>query len=538
MNTYIKSFFLLFFFSIILVGCSSSSSIISTPVENIDYSPLKVSPLTENELKTWSHLDLVKDTIPGMSVEKAYSEIIKTKKGKTVIVAVIDSATDIDHEDLDDVLWTNKDEIPNNGKDDDNNGYIDDIHGWNFIGDTYYEQLEYVRLLASGYKNNPRYTEAEEKYNIEFQKYSQLKTQSTQLLQQVTDADNAVSKYLKKKNYTKEDISTIKTEDQALLESAALANYILGLDKYDTVEAFKKAVEGDIETINIKLDYHLNKTFKGRKINDNPNDLSDIGYGNNNPRPTVKKESHGTHVSGIILAERDNNKGIKGIANNARLMAIRSTPNGDEYDKDVALAIRYAADNGAKVINMSFGKSFSPHSDWVKDAIRYAASKDVLIVHGSGNDGHNIDVHKNFPNDIIDKTSEITDNFITVGALTPRYGSTMVADYSNFGKMNVDVFAPGSEIYSATPENEYESQNGTSMAAPNVSGVAALIRSQYPKLTASQVKQIIMDSGLPINAKVIVGESREIKNLPDISKSGKIVNAYNALIMASQIVNQ
>ena len=535
---FIKFLSLLFSFSFLLLGCGSSSRIISTPVENIDSLPLKVSPLTKNELKSWSHLDLVKDTIPGMSVEKAYSEIIKNKKGKTVIVAVIDSATDIDHEDLDDVLWVNEDEIPNNGKDDDNNGYIDDIHGWNFIGDTYYEQLEYVRLLASGDKSHPRYTEAEEKYNIEFKKYSQLKTQSTQLLQQVTNADNAVSKYLKKKNYTKEDLSTIKTENQALQESVALANYILGLDKYDTVEAFKKAVEGDIETINIKLDYHLNKNFKGRKTDDNPNDLSDVGYGNNNPRPSVKKESHGTHVSGIILAERDNNIGIKGVANNAKLMAIRSTPNGDEYDKDVALAIRYAADNGAKIINMSFGKAFSPHSNWVRDAITYAATKDVLIIHGAGNDGLNIDTHQFYPNDAIGTGKEIADNFISVGALTANYGSGMVADYSNFGKINVDVFAPGSEIYSSIPENEYKSQNGTSMAAPNVSGIAALIRSQYPKLTAPQVKQIIIDSGLPISAKVVVGDSREIKSLKDISKSGKIVNAYNALIMASQIVNQ
>ncbi len=537
MNNCIKSFALPFFASVLLSSCGGSSGIISTPAENIDHSPLKVSPLTENELKTWSHLDLVKDTIPGMSVEKAYSDIIKNKKGKTVIVAVIDSATDIDHEDLDDVLWTNKDEIPNNGKDDDNNGYVDDIHGWNFIGDTYYEQLEYVRLLVSGDKQNPRYTEAGEKYNIEFQKYSQYKTQSSQLLQQVVDADNAVSKFLKKKDYTKEEASAIKTEDKALQESIALVGYILSLD-YDTVDAFKKALEKDLITINTRLDYHLNKNFKGRKTSDDSNDLSDVGYGNNNPRPTIKTESHGTHVSGIILAERDNNKGVKGVANNAKLMAIRTTPNGDEYDKDVALAIRYAADNGAKIINMSFGKSFSPHSDWVRDAIVYAATKDVLIVHGSGNDAHSVDVHVNFPNDVVGGGQEIADNFITVGALTPRYGPSMVADYSNFGKISVDVFAPGSEIYSATPENEYESQNGTSMSAPNVAGVAALIRSQYPSLTAPQVKQIIMDSGLPINTKVLVGESRDIENLKDISKSGKIVNAYNALIMAAQITNQ
>lgn len=536
MHYSLKSFSLLVCLSFLLFGCGSSSGIISTPVENIDSSPLKVSPLTENERHTWSHLDLVKDTIPGMSVEKAYSEVIKNKKGKTVIVAVIDSATDIDHEDLDDVLWVNEDEIPNNGKDDDNNGYIDDIHGWNFIGETYYEQFEYVRLLASGDKSHPRYAEAEEKYNLEFQKYSQLKINSNKLLQDVISSDNAVSDFLKKKDYTKKEVAAIKTEDKALSESVALINYIFSLD-YGSVTAFKAAVEGDLVNINTRLDYHLNKNFKGRKTGDNPNDIYDVGYGNNNPRPTEENESHGTHVSGIILAERDNNTGIKGVANNAKLMAIRSTPNGDEYDKDVALAIRYAADNGAHIINMSFGKAFSPHSDWVKEAIAYAATKDVLIVHGSGNDGHDIDIHKNFPNDATGNGNEVADNFITVGALTPRYGSGMVAYYSNYGKVNVDIFAPGSEIYSAIPENKYKLQNGTSMSAPNVTGVAALIRSQYPKLTASQVKQIIMDSGLPIETKVVVGESREIKNLTEISKSGKIANAYNALIMAAQIKN-
>ncbi len=538
MKNNIRSFAFQFCFALLLFSCGSSSGIISTPVENIDHSPLKESPLTEIELKTWSHLDLVNDTIPGMSVEKAYTEIIKSKKGKSVIVAVIDSATDIDHEDLNDVLWTNTDEIPNNGQDDDNNGYVDDIHGWNFIGDTYYEQFEYVRLLASGDRSNPRYVDAEREYSLEFQKYSQLKIQSSQLLQDVIEADKAVSNHLKKKDYTKEDVSTIKTENKALLDAIGLVSYIFSLDNYDSVESFKEAVEGDLVTINTRLDYHLNKSFKGRKTGDNPYDITDIGYGNNNPRPTVKTESHGTHVSGIILAERNNNIGIKGVANNAKLMAIRSTPNGDEYDKDVALAIRYAADNGAKIINMSFGKSFSPNSNWVHDAIVYAASKDVLIVHGSGNDAHDIDEHENYPNDVNTSGQEVADNFITVGALTPRYGSSMVADYSNYGKINVDIFAPGSEIYSALPENEYKLQNGTSMSAPNVTGVAALIRSQFPKLTASQVKQIIMDSGLPINAKVIVGKSGTIKNLTKISKSGKIVNAYNALIMAAKMSNQ
>lgn len=523
--------------SALLLGCGSTSGVLSTPIENIDTSPLKESELTEVQKIKWSHLDLVKDTIPGMSVDKAYSEIIKNKKGKTVIVAVIDSGTDIDHEDLDDVLWTNKNEIPNNGKDDDNNGYIDDIHGWNFIGDGYDEQLEYVRLLASGDSSNPRYAEAEALYNSEYEKYTGYKTQYDQILQQVSSANDMVSKHLNKKDYTLKEVNAIQTQDESLAQSVAIIKYVYSLDA-KSVPSFINEIKDGLVEINDRLNVNLNKNLKGRKTGDNPDDLNDkIGYGNNNPRPINKKERHGTAVTGIIAAERDNGKGMNGVANNVQVMAIRSTPNGDEYDKDVALAIRYAADNGAKVVNMSFGKSFSPHSKWVRDAIMYAAEKDVLLVHGSGNDSDNIDVVKSFPNDAIGTNPEIADNFISVGAITSKYGSSMVADYSNYGKVNVDVFAPGSDIYSTMPKNEYDFNDGTSFAAPNVAGVAALIRSQYPNLTAAQVKKVLMDSGLPINAKVTVGKNGEVKSLSDISKSGRIVNAYNALIIASQMAN-
>jgi subtilisin family serine protease len=218
-------------------------------------------------------------------------------------------------------------------------------------------------------------------------------------------------------------------------------------------------------------------------------------------------------------------------------MSIRTVPNGDEYDKDVALAIRYAVDNGASIINGSFGKSFSTHSDWVRDAIAYASKNDVIFVHAAGNDSKNVDVEPNFPDDNVNG-QEISDSYIRVGALAPKYGSGLLAGFSNYGIKNVDVFAPGAEVYSTTPENEYDTKGGTSMAAPAVAGVAALIRSYYPSLSAAQVKKIIMDSGLDIKTKVIVGgDSGNIKPFVDVVKSGKIVNAYNALIMASKVAN-
>lgn len=519
----------------ILFGCGSTSGVISTPIENIDTLPLKISKLTENQKRVWGHLDLVQDTVPGMSVDKAYNEIIKNKKGQTTIVAVIDSGIDIDHEDLDDVIWTNTKEIANNGKDDDNNGYIDDIHGWNFLGDAYDEQLEYVRLLASGDKSNPRYQEAQAEYEKDYQKYSSRKVQYDQILQQVVSADQAVSAYLKKDNYTQNDVNSIKTEDASLQQSISILKYVYSLD-FETVSDFKKELSDAIVSISERLNFNLNKDFRGRKTGDNPDDLSQKFYGNGNVKPVKKDESHGTHVAGIIAAERNNNKGVNGVANNVKIMSVRAVPNGDEYDKDVALAIRYAVDNGAKVINTSFGKYYSPHSDWVRDAIAYAGQKDVLIVNAAGNEGIDLDKKDVYPNDAIGTGLEVANNFITVGSLDPVYGSKMVSGFSNYGKINVDVFAPGEDIYSTFPENEYESIGGTSMASPAVAGIAALIRSQYPNLTATQVKQIIVDSGLPLTTKVIVGgDANNVQSFSILSKSGRIANAYNALIMAEKI---
>ncbi|MTE27159.1 S8 family serine peptidase [Winogradskyella ouciana] len=517
----------------LMVGCGGTADILSTPVENIDTSPLKVTKLTEAEKKNWGHLDLVRDTIPGMAVDRAYEEIIKGKKGKKVIVAVIDSGIDIDHEDLDDVIWTNEDEIPNNGKDDDNNGYVDDIHGWNFLGDAYNEQLEYVRILASGDTSHPRYEEAKTTYESEYQTWTARKTQYDQIAQAVNNAHETLAKHLNKEDYTMEEVNAISSEEQDVQQAKQIAQNINanGL----TLQQAQKELKGIQEQVNERLNYNLNKDFKGRTTNDDINDLSDIGYGNSNVNPVKKSESHGTHVAGIIAAERNNGKGANGVANNVEIMALRTVPNGDEYDKDVALAIRYAVDNGAKVINGSFGKSFSPHADWVREAIKYASDNDVVFVHAAGNDSKDVDVEPNFPDDNVDYV-EVSDTYIRVGSLTEKYGSKLVSGFSNYGKKNVDVFAPGSAIYSTMPENEYDFNGGTSMAAPGVAGIAALIRSQYPNLTAAQVKQVILDSGLPLTTKVVVGgDASNVKPFVELSSSGKIANAYNALIMASKI---
>lgn len=554
-----------FLICLTLVGCGSSR-LLNLPLQVADNIPVKKSELDETQLKSWSYLDLVRDTVPGMSINRAYDEIIKNKIGKTTIVAVIDSGIDINHEDLENVVWINPNEIPNNGKDDDNNGYVDDVHGWNFLGDGYEEQLEFVRLLAKGDTNDPDYERAEKEYEEELQKYTQLHNEYSNyqnqyreykknyelLLEKLKAADETITKHLNKETFSKDEINAITNSSPAMQEAVSVMKYIYALG-FDSSAAAKKEIkeglnqinedlgrlEESLVDINERLNFNLDKNLKGRKTGDNPDDLSDVGYGDNNVKPIAKNEEHGTHVAGIIAAERNNGKGINGVANNVKIMSLRVVSNGDEYDKDVALAIRYAADNGAKVVNMSFGKYYSPHSDWVRDAIVYASKKDVLLVSGAGNESLNLDEKPNYPNDQINNGPEIADNYLTIGALEPKFGSEMIAEYSNYGKINVDAFAPGSEIYSTIPDNNYEFFDGTSMASPAVAGIAAMIRSQYPALTASQVKRIIMDSGLLLTTKVEVGEtSNPLFPFNELSKSGKIVNLYNALIMASQQISQ
>nr|WP_321415424.1 S8 family peptidase [uncultured Allomuricauda sp.] len=537
-RTYNKLSFLSLSAALFLMGCGSTG-LVSTPVENIDSVPLKVAELTETQKKNWGHLDLIKDTIPGMSVDKAYDEIIKNKKGKTVVVAVLDSGMDLEHEDLKGVLWTNSGEIPNNGKDDDGNGYVDDIHGYNFLGGSYNEQLEYVRMLRLNIGDASERAEARLLLDKEYPEAVQNKQQYEQIFQVVKGADELVKNELGKETYTKKDLLSIEPKTAQMEQSVAVLTQMFTYG--DSITEVLEELEEGINYFTDQANYNLNKDFNGREpVGDDPYDITDVPYGNGNPKNMVDTESHGTHVAGIIAAKRNNGVGMNGVANNVEIMSIRAVPNGDEYDKDIALGIRYAVDNGASIINCSFGKSFSPKAEWVYDAIKYAASKDVLIVHAAGNDGEDLEVpeNRNYPNDDMDSDSEFVDNLITVGALSSSYGSEMVASFSNYGKQRVDVFAPGDAIYSTMPDGQYEFQGGTSMAAPAVAGVAALLLSYYPDLSASQVKNIIMQSGLRTKTSVIVaGDETKATTFDKISKSGKMVNAYNALILADNISN-
>lgn len=516
---------------IFLISCGSQK-MISTPVENIDNLPLKTTPVAEKDLLRWSHLDLVKDTLPGMSVDKAYTEFLKGKKGKKVIVGIVDSGVDINHEDLKTVIWTNPKEIAGNGIDDDKNGYIDDMHGWNFLGDAVHEQLEMTRIVKKG-PGTPDYDKAKAKLDEEVNSLQPQKQQ----LDFLVDAEKNLVAYFKKSDFTLDEVKAIPDTETSLSRPKAIFTQILS---QTSKKEFDEEIKNFRDYVYDQLNYNLNVEFDGRKIvGDNPNDLNDTKYGNNNViGPEPKEAKHGTHVAGIVAQIRGNKKGGDGVTNNAQIMTLRAVPNGDEYDKDIALAIRYAVDNGAKVINGSFGKYFSQNKEWVMDAIKYAESKDVLVVIAAGNESYDLDVTNKYPNDTYDGSPEYAKNVLIVGALAPTYGSKMVAGFSNYGKNNVDIFAPGDKIYATTPLNTYEYLQGTSMASPNVAGVATLIRSYYPNLSALEVKQIIMESGTPLKNQVVVGEDKHKANFADVSKSGSIINAYNALALAAKMAKK
>jgi subtilisin family serine protease len=537
---HLKKFLISGFTLLLLAGCGAlkPSSTITLLPETAPLNIQKKTPISEMQLKRWSHLDIATDTIPGMSVDRAYAELLKDKKSVPVIVAILDSGVDIEHEDLKSVIWTNTKEIPDNGIDDDKNGYIDDIHGWNFLGDITKENMEYERIIAN--KNNvddATYKAAYAAHEKQCERTSKSIVQFEMILKSINESDAVLAKYLGKSVYTFDEVKAIGSPDTEIQKSKAFIERILA--DGSLLEDQKQAIQERIDDSKDFLSGNNSKTDYRKVVGDNPDDIADTKYGNNNvmgTSPNKEQILHGTHVAGIVAQVRNNEIGGDGIANNVKIMAIRAVPDGDEYDKDIALGIRYAVDNGAKVINGSFGKSFSPHKQWVYDAIKYAEKKDVLIVHAAGNDAKDIDVEDNFPNDSADKITEFADNFITVGALNFDYSNRMVASFSNYGKLNVDVFAPGVKIYASTPNNTYKYLQGTSMASPNVAGVAALIRSYYPKLSAKQVKHILMDSGVAITSDVFVGKNpKDSYPFATLSKSGKIVNAYNALLMAQKM---
>ncbi len=502
----------------------------------------------------WHELDKSETGYYGISLDKAY-KFLKDKKSKTVLVAVIDSGVDTTQEDLKPVLWHNPGEIPGNGIDDDHNGYIDDVYGWNFIGgkdgrnvkqDSYEGARVYWKLKAKYGDDIPDTNNLNPQQKLEVADYLRAKDKVVggtdpkelmfmkRILPGLERGDSIIAKDLGKVEFTGNDLKSYEPKD---IDAKTASSIYLSISKLnDNYDISNQDILDDLRGQIRKGESANNppEDYRAEIVKDNEEDINDRYYGNNDVMAGTP--THGTHCSGIIAAARNNGLGMNGIADNVKIMMVRAVPDGDEHDKDIANAIRYAVDNGAQVISMSFGKDFSPEKNWVDDAVKYAASKNVLMVHAAGNDHKDIDTAENFPNPVFVDNSGRAKNFITVGASGDPSNGGITASFSNYGKQEVDVFAPGVNIYSTLPGGDkYGNLSGTSMACPVVAGLAALLLEYYPDLTAEQVKYVIEKSASPLKEEVKLPGTDEMVKLSDISKSGGEVNAYDAVKLAATL---
>ncbi len=503
------------------------------------YAPVAAhAQAADTALANWHLLDPTTDRVPGISAERAYRELLSGMQPReTVVVAIIDSGVEIDHPDLAGVLWTNPREVAGNGRDDDNNGYVDDVHGWDFLGgrdgrDIHADTYEITRLYAAC--RAPGVTEAAgtpcTEIRTEFeQRHGELQEQM-QFMQRLEGMVATLRQALSGREITAESLRALTSTDARVNEARAEIGRILGLGftVQDIVDQ-RGAVQG-------RLEQGFNPEFDPRPIiGDTYTNWTERGYGN--AEVEGPDASHGTHVAGIVAAMR-NGVGVDGVAGNVRLMVLRAVPDGDERDKDVANAIRYAVDNGARVVNMSFGKSHSPQKNVVDDAVRYAESKGVLLVHAAGNDGADLNVAGNFPNQDYAGGGRAS-NWIEVGASSWNGPEHLAAGFSNYGRGRVDIFAPGDDILSTLTDQTYGRSGGTSMAAPVVSGVAATLLSYFPELTAVQVREIILASATRYTDQQVVRPGgRERTTFGELSDTGGIVNLYSAVQMAQQRVRR
>lgn len=517
--------------------------------------------------KGWHLMDKEKDGYNGISLDKAY-EFVRAKKlkSKTVIVAVIDSGIDTLHEDLKGILWVNPKEIPGNGIDDDNNGYTDDVNGWNFIGgkdgrnvkeDSYEGARVYYRFknMYSGKTIDTAAMSSDDKDQYKMWQKARVSIEGggedgdqvdlvflQRALESTLKSDSMLQIILGKKEYTGTELQAYipKTPEESKARSGFL--YLYKATKSEMETSNKELADGFTEYVTSQqrkkeaADKEPEK-FRAEIVKDNEEDLNDKYYGNNDIMAGTP--FHGTFCSGIIGANRTNNIGVNGIADNVRIMMIRAVPDGDEHDKDIALAIRYATDNGASIVNMSFGKAFSPEKKWVDDAVKYAESKGVLLVQAAGNSSDNIDTADNFPNPRLRAYKTTATNYITVGASgdpsDPQEGG-LVASFSNYGKKNVDVFAPGVKIYSSTPGgNTYGFSQGTSFSSPIVVGTAAFLLEYFPTLTAQQLKYCIEKSAVAPGVKVKRPGTNDLVDMSELCKTGGMVNAYEAAKVAASL---
>ncbi len=492
----------------------------------------------------WHNYDRTKQMYNGVSTSEAYT-LLEGKESQTVIVAVIDSGVDVDHEDLQGSIWINEDEVPGNGIDDDKNGYVDDVNGWNFLGPVKEDTYEVTRLYVKYHKifGDKTPEEISKSERQEYELYQKLKRELDNQLaknreqyamidnfyQVYTKSQRLIRAYLDTEEVTLENLNNLNSPDRKVAGARDILKYGFEMDVTEDL-LFEQR-----EYFRVIVEYGYNVDFDPRpNVGDDFDDVHQKIYGDNNVKGFA---SHGTQVAGVIAAQRDNGVGINGIADNVKIMVIRAVPDGDERDKDVANAIIYAVDNGADIINMSFGKRFSPRKEAVDKAIAYADSKGVLMIHASGNDSKDVDVTRNFPTKYYSNTKKQAKGWLEIGASSWGAEDNFVATFSNYGKKLVDVFAPGVAIHTTSPDNEYKSVDGTSFACPVAAGVAALVMSYFPDLTSTEVRDVILQSAvefkdLEVNKPADHDEEAKTVKFGDLSVSGGIVNAYEAVKLA------
>lgn len=507
--------------------------------------------LLKNPSYNWFNQDAAQNHTLGISTDRTYLELLRNRKPQRVIVAVIDGGVDTSHEDLAGVIWQNKKEIAGNHLDDDHNGYADDVHGWDFIGgkngaDVHFDTQEMTRMVASlepvfrdkdssslnaAEKNKyGQYLKAKKEYDAALSKNEEQLNFYQRLYSYMTDAEQIVKKGMNISTIDSTSLKSYKGTDERV---KAAADALLKMYQYGfkNLDAALTELKSGVEHFQQTKDYGLNLTFNSRTlVGDNYANVTEHNYGNNDV--TGPDALHGTHVSGIIGALRTNTLGMKGIADDVYIMPVRAVPDGDERDKDIANAIRYAADNGAQIINMSFGKGFSPDKAAVDAAVKYADSKGVLMVHAAGNESSNKDSVINFPSRLYLDGSMAT-GWIEVGASGRDENENLAAPFSNYGKKTVDVFAPGVDILSTVPKPAlYKTESGTSMAAPVITGLAAVLKEYFPELSSRDIKEIIMQSSVKYHTMVLRPGSKELVKFDDLSISGGVANLYQAVKMA------
>jgi cell wall-associated protease len=514
----------------------------------------------EGERNDWHFLDPDKDRVAGAAIYSAY-KLLKFRQSHPVLVAVIDCPVDYGHEDLMPVIWKNEKEIPGNQIDDDKNGYVDDINGWFFNCSktgipVEHEQPEETQIYAQGRKRfeGMASTPTDKATLYDFKIFERAKAKFEKGRKRAKDFERVFSDSVRFAQVLKEMLNQAQNPvDQEQMDQWKLpedsfsvsARAVVKEIYQPRIQAFHQFVRNmrtqfpnlrEAKSSLWKYDY--NPDFNPRdQVSENKNLFWEKGYGSGFLKdPASLDNDHGTHIAGIIAGKRGNGKGIEGIADNVKIMTLGVVPSsGDERDKDVANAIKYAVDNGAKIINMSFAKRFSPMKKNIDEALKYADSKGVLLFHAGGNSGENGDSLFQFP--ICQyEDGKSCPSLINVGNSGPDLNENLVVSSSNWGKKNTHLFAPGKLIFSTTPGNTYENLTGTSMATPVVAGVAALLWSYFPELSAAELKNILLLSSFKPNNLVKKPGSGEMIPFSSLSQSGGIVNAKEAVILADKLV--